>query len=301
MKCNVLKYSVFLFFMFSCTQIKAQGPENDLKVHDLSGKVKSCKQSTFEAVDKFGVVQKGKRIDEHFESNQLLYFNEIGKCVTTFDYDSSGKLESKAVCIYDSGSKLIEETVYASSGQLTEKYICTYSQGRISQLAKYNSAGGLLKKTLYEYNSMNQKIESREYLVDGTKGEKETWKYDKQGVLAEYSNYEGSGELSYTIKFDKNGNALESNFIKLGFKFFNRYDANGNKIESTQKDVNYEIKHFYTYDDKRNLIKEKQVSNGDTDLTTYEYTYDQHQNWIKRIEYLNGIPQYLVEREIEYY
>lgn len=304
MRWNVLTYVVLVFFTLKCTQVKAQESENYLKVYGLRGKVKSLKQSTFEAIDKFGVVQKGKRIDidNDFDFNRLLYFNENGDWTTIFDFDSLGNLSSKTVCTYDSESKLIELTVSSGADQLTEKHVYNYIQGRISQIAHYDSVGNLLKKTLYEYDNMNQKIESREYLVDGTKGEKETWAYDKQGVLVEHCNYRASGALSIRKKYDKNGNNIENNFTQFGIQFLHRYDKNGNAVESTLKNTDGETKSYYEYNSNGDKIRIKHVVGKDTDITAYEYTYDQHhRNWIKRIEYHNSIPKYFVEREIEYY
>ena len=34
---------------------------------------------------------------------------------------------------------------------------------------------------------------------------------------------------------------------------------------------------------------------------SYNYKLDNHKNWIQRIEYKNEFPQYIVDREIEYF
>ena len=60
---------------------------------------------------------------------------------------------------------------------------------------------------------------------------------------------------------------------------------------------------FYKYDDRGNIIEQKQ--NGIN--ITYKYEYDEMNNWTRQIKFVVKIsqhieiPQYIVEREIEYY
>jgi hypothetical protein len=34
---------------------------------------------------------------------------------------------------------------------------------------------------------------------------------------------------------------------------------------------------------------------------TYKYEFDKQGNWIKKIEFKDGIPEYILERQYEYY
>jgi len=74
---------------------------------------------------------------------------------------------------------------------------------------------------------------------------------------------------------------------------FNRYNSEGSLF----------YKLSYKYDDKCNQI-EKNNYNSDGSLDykyTYKYNYNEKNNWIERLELKNDIPQYILEREIEYY
>jgi len=60
---------------------------------------------------------------------------------------------------------------------------------------------------------------------------------------------------------------------------------------------------YILFNDKGNKI-EKNIYKSDGSLDykeTYKYEYDEKYNWIKKIEYKNGIPEFIFEREIEYY
>ena len=59
----------------------------------------------------------------------------------------------------------------------------------------------------------------------------------------------------------------------------------------------------FKYDDKGNEIeRNRHKSDWIVDCEyTYKYELDTINNWIKRIDFKNDKPQYILEREIEYY
>ena len=62
-------------------------------------------------------------------------------------------------------------------------------------------------------------------------------------------------------------------------------------------------KDTYKYDEKGNKIEEN-MYNSDGSLRskyTYKYEFDKQGNWIKKIEFKDGIPEYILERQYEYY
>jgi len=87
--------------------------------------------------------------------------------------------------------------------------------------------------------------------------------------------------------------------------FYKKYDDKGNKIEENnyKSDGSLGSKYTYKYDDKGNKIEENNYnSDGSLDYKyTYKYNYNEKNNWIERLELKNDIPQYILEREIEYY
>ena len=72
--CIVLLIGVLFF---SCTKTdKPKEQKTDLEILNLKGKVKQVKESTFEAIDKFGEIVKGDRTN--YLENSRIIFNESG-------------------------------------------------------------------------------------------------------------------------------------------------------------------------------------------------------------------------------
>jgi hypothetical protein len=84
-------------------------------------------------------------------------------------------------------------------------------------------------------------------------------------------------------RYDDRGNVIEKSGYtsegRLDYKWTYRYDPRGNCVEWS----------FYNSDDK----VEGKIS--------YNYQYDTKGNWLVKICYIDNIPKYIYEREIEYY
>ena len=140
---------------------------------------------------------------------------------------------------------------------------------------------------------------------------KYVYQYDEKGNMTEMnirSKY-GSLKNKFFYKYDENGNMTEENRydsdgIKYGKDTY-KYDEKGNKIEENMynSDGSLRSKDTYKYDEKGNKIEEN-MYNSDGSLRskyTYKYEFDKQGNWIKKIEFKDGIPEYILERQYEYY
>ena len=140
---------------------------------------------------------------------------------------------------------------------------------------------------------------------------KYVYQYDENGNMTEMnirSKY-GSLKNKFFYKYDENGNMTEENRydsdgIKYGKDTY-KYDEKGNKIEENMynSDGSLRSKDTYKYDEKGNKIEEN-MYNSDGSLrskNTYKYEFDKQGNWIKKIEFKDGIPEYILERQYEYY
>ena len=136
-------------------------------------------------------------------------------------------------------------------------------------------------------------------------------KYDEKGNEIEYNGYNSDGSLDfkYTYKYDEKRNKIEENSYhsdgSLARKWTYKYNEKGNKIEGNEynSDGSLDSKWTNKYDEKGNEI-EYNGYNSDGSLNskkTYKYQFDKQGNWIKRIEFTNGIPEYILERQYEYY
>lgn len=121
--------------------------------------------------------------------------------------------------------------------------------------------------------------------------------------LKEISVESDSGEAkeSFSVFYDKNGNVTsEEKRDSYGSRIYLHkfsYDKNNNLIEKTTEDG----KITYKYNANNDCIEERGNISRKNYRKTFEYTYDQHNNWTQKVEYIDGKPSIITEREIIYY
>ena len=170
--------------LVSCNQSEKK---NDLTEENLKGKVKSITENTYEAVDKFGQIEKGDILVDssavYTDDGHFKIYNEKGNKIEENYYNSNGSLIYKTTYKYDEKGNKIEENYY-------------------------NSNGRLYSKTTYKYDEKGNKIEEYHYDEDGKFNYKYTYKYDEKGNNIEKNNYDSNGRLDskYTYEYDKNNN-----------------------------------------------------------------------------------------------
>jgi len=288
MKTRLVGILVSFIVLNSCSTVDRK--DNDLKKMDIYGKVKSIRVFSYEAVNKFGEILKGKRkIINSFSKDQNILFNEVGNQIEMDEYNSDGSLYRKYIYKYDDKRNRIEENIYKSDGSLSRKITFKYDyKGNQFEEKWCNSDGSLYEKRNNKYDKKGNQIEQKLYNSDGNFVSKNNSKFDGKGNRIEWNLYNPDGSLfsKNTSKYDDKGNNIE----------FNSYLSDENFSKGDEKIT-------YKYNDKGNPI-EMIVYNSDGRLDikrTYEYEYDNESNWILQIIFDDKIPQYILEREIEYY
>ena len=171
--------------LVSCKQSEKK---NDLTEENLKGKVKSITENTYEAVDKFGQIEKGDVLVHssavYTDAGHFEICNEKGNKIEENYYNSNGRLYSKTTYKYDEKGNMIEDNFYDSDD------------------------GSLIYKNTYKYDEKGNKIEEYHYDEDGKFNYKNTYKYDEKGNNIEKNNYDSNGRLDskYTYEYDKNNN-----------------------------------------------------------------------------------------------
>ena len=171
--------------LVSCNQSEKK---NDLTEENLKGKVKSITENTYEAVDKFGQIEKGDILVDssavYTDDGRFKIYNEKGNKIEENYYNSNGRLYSKTTYKYDEKGNMIEDNFYDSDD------------------------GSLIYKNTYKYDEKGNKIEEYHYDEDGKFNYKYTYKYDEKGNNIEKNNYDSNGRLDskYTYEYDKNNN-----------------------------------------------------------------------------------------------
>lgn len=142
---------------------KKSEKKNDLTEENLKGKVKSIKENTYEAVEKFGQIEKGDALYDD-DAFPFTIYNEKGNKIEENHYDSDGSLDKKYTYKYDKNNNLIEENHYYSDGILYSKNTYKYDEnGNKIEENWYNSDGSLYEKHTYKYeydknNNWTQRI-----------------------------------------------------------------------------------------------------------------------------------------------
>ena len=171
--------------LVSCNQSEKK---NDLTEENLKGKVKSITENTYEAVDKFGQIEKGDVLVDssavYTDDGRFKIYNEKGNKIEENYYNSNGSLIYKNTYKYDEKGNKIEENYYNSNGRLYSK--TTY---------KYDEKGNMIEDNFYDSD-------------DGSLIYKNTYKYDEKGNIIEENHYDSNGRLDskYTYEYDKNNN-----------------------------------------------------------------------------------------------
>ena len=139
--------------LVSCNQSEKK---NDLTEENLKGKVKSIKETTYEAVDKFGQIEKGDVLVDssavYTDDGRFKIYNEKGNKIEENYYNSNGSLIYKNTYKYDEKGNKIEEYHYDEDGKFNYKTTYKYDEkGNTIEINNYNSDGRLDSKYTYKY------------------------------------------------------------------------------------------------------------------------------------------------------
>jgi len=304
-------------FLYNCSGDFAN-EKNDLEQMNIYGRVKSIKEFSYEAQDKFGEISKGNRANINYSSKLLgLCVSVEGSEMAEIRHPAWLTMPENCVRLFNDKGNLTEISYYALNGNLTAKSIYKYdSKGNKIELISFNSEGDIKGKIKYLYDDNSHIIEEVRYDLNGIIDFKFSYLYDNMGNKIEVNETSNSffggyyeTKCSIEYKFDRKGNIIEKIEFNSDGSFRNKctyiYDEKGKMIQKIRKRTNetdYD-KYLFIYDDKSNIIEEGDydISNQPRYVYKYKYEYDVKLNWIRRIDYENEILLYVIEREIEYY
>ena len=283
MKTKITPVLVSLIVLMGCQPEKPR--KTSLDELNLSGKVKSVREISYEAVDLIDFIAKGDRKRENpGEPDSYRVFDSTGNLTeeilfqadnginrkTTFRYEGreivktisspDSSLSEKCIMHFSNKGYLILETDIGPEGKLQYKRAFKYDRKGNLRAESVNDFGGIATSSVrYRYDNRNRLMEEVRYDRNG----KQTLK-----IVTKYA--EGSGDAEKSV-YDANG--------ILGGKDFYRYDGNGNEV----------IKNLFT-------------PSGELMMSwSYRYESDSAGNWIKRTSRLGERPRFIVERIIAYY
>jgi len=285
-----MKKIIYTFLALMLISCFGQNNKNSLQKEKILGNVKSVREISYVAHDKFGKVSKGARKGDILHQDFLKIFNTNGNNIETIIYNSDGSLFQKHINKFDKNANEVEKNIYDSNNSLKWKYLIKYDdKGNKIEENYYSSDGNLHSKETYKYDNEGNKIEENYYSLEPISGSesvhtKWTFKHNDQNKTTEWYYHTPGYEplLNYIYKYDDNGNQIEWSGHNLGmpnFKTHANYDFNGNLLEIKSYETNERLKSH----------------------ENHKYQFDKNGNWIQRIDYVNEIPKFIIQREIEYY
>jgi hypothetical protein len=229
MKSTLSTILIILLFI-SCSSKK----ENDLVRAELHGDVVKVSEYTYEAVEKFGDITKGKlqtytttKYDEHGNNIEYIYTrmpdsleNEKKTRTTTSKFNN----QDQRIAVADPKTgQILAEFKYNDDGKCYE--IINLQDGKKSSVSKnfydengnlkeskdFNSNGGQESRSTFKFNKDKKLVQQVEFNKDNEK-ESTIYSYNKEGLLISYTtnkkDYKYKRSFKYTA-FDSNNNWIK--------------------------------------------------------------------------------------------
>src|SRR5690606_4737256 len=138
MKYKFILIITTLIHLTSCTE---QKKENDLTKENLKGNVKSYETVNYEAVEKFGEIQKGAIME--FLPKRTNFFNKFGNKTEENWTNVFFNQEFKNFSKYDETENIIQHDIYNySQDKLAYRYIYNYNEKKLQiNESLYDSIG----------------------------------------------------------------------------------------------------------------------------------------------------------------
>ncbi len=319
---SIVLISFIITLLFGCNS------DDDDKIYHYSpadnsliGYVKSYTELSYKTVERFGKIEKGaynygfKEImdvngnlikaysyaaDKTIIGKRNYQYNNHKNIIEVKYFNPKGKLLFKREYIYNDKEMLIEISRHAFIPSLKDRerhVIYKYCEnGLLAEIDYYDRRGSLKQKTINKYDEKRRKIESFEYSSYGSLRYSITYEYDEFDNMVQTNRYKHYGSFNDTQKtytYDNNGNLIEESKYELYQKSTGPFSS----INRLSRIMNY------IYDENGRLIRKtfNKLDGGFLASYAYEYDYDKQGNWIKRIQFENGVPRYILIREIEYY
>jgi len=312
---NLITIFLVSILLGSCTKSR----ENDLSKMNLSGKILSIRESDYGAIEKFGEIIKGQKIETDYIvfSDDILYLlNKSGNLTDKTVYKIKEKVGAVVRYKYDKKDNIIELTIEIEpENNLIDDTIYQFQNILLDDFVLSKIDSGFISKILYQYDTKSHQII------------KDIFDNNNQFCIREIENYNNSGKLVETNSFNKDG-ALKFRLTYSYSKFntqieTNKYDQTGNlatrnvkKIDKgerlieekrfgpTGKTMSSKIQKF----NKKGILIENYISLPEIEsqlklapiTERYTYIYDKKGNWIQKITWKEDKPSTITERVIVY-
>lgn len=132
----------------------------------------------------------------------IVEYDKRGHIITDIERNSDSTYRKYDTYVFNKQNQEIEHTEYDSRGKITRKTVSEYDNLDNKTIEMiYDGTNQLIEKVVFHYNQFDQKIEETTYLATGDLKKKTLYTYDKQGSLIERSSYDAKGILTYSKKY----------------------------------------------------------------------------------------------------
>jgi hypothetical protein len=238
-------------------------------------------------------------------------YDESGRKIELYGYDSLGSLSQRTIYTYTYPNLPVTETGYDGSGKLLYQYIYSYSfqvNTRVIYKDYLTKSNGF--KVTKSYDSKGYLIEQDYYDCDDVFVYKYIFSYDSYGTILEGAKYLNNNnlDLRFTYKRDANGRVLEQTYLNADGTFYSKttytLDQNGRTLETLyfRKSLTvYDTKYSFVYDQKGNKIEETTYGSDGNIISSYNYIYNSDSKITHKLYSNSAGPLYLLKYSYEYY
>lgn len=190
-------------------------------------------------------------------------FAPNGDKIAEYVIDSEGVVKSKIIFIYNDERQLIQKLHYDEDARLSVTAVCEYGENKQIDrwiFQKHMSQGGTYIEGTFLYT------------------------YDDRNRVAGIEKYSSRNELMETCIFKYNDSErMRETVIK----------------NAVSKVIGRLVSKF---DERNNVVSEKSYGNSEEQCNsvTCEYQYDAFGSWVSKYESMNGEPDRIVKRDIDY-
>lgn len=218
---------------------------------------------------------------EQVSNSYVCHFNRYGKLIHLINLRS----DFKYTFAYDSKERLkriIEINKY--NNRLTTENNIEYSNNK--NFKEY--------LTIYKYGITPVK-ETNIHMFDGNKYIIQM-NVDNQGEFHTYSKISYPEENTFEEFLESKNSILYWEVKQYNTKKQEIYCYNADKNGYFDPSFGYKTTYY-----KNGLMKSYSKEGEQSFIKNYEYEYDEKGNWISQVLYLDEIPQYIYERQLEYF
>ena len=275
---------ICMVFTFANAQVTK---ETGWHSRNLSGKVKSLRETWYKAVKVNGEIRKGKREIAYIDDASYFVYNDAGRKIETAALGKDGKVTERRTYVYDDNGIYTDVEVYDANGVASKHiYVNTYDEkGNLISREHLRPDGSLDNRYTYTYDNNGNMLECTSFGGGKAAGSKQVWKLDGKGNTLEDILYKTDG--------------------KIDWKFNYSYDEKGNRIEETvyKGETKFIIKYLMKYDEHGNEVETDWCRESGKIYRKYfsKYEYDSYSNWIKQTGFHKDKPEYISERELTYF